>query len=469
LYRQQEKSVHAVARELGIHRSVVTRVIKKYEMERDEGGTRKGRKRCRNTDGYESFIIRILEQTPTISAVGLFRKAVQHGYQGGESQFRQRVAELRGSRSPEAFLHLQILPGEVLQVDWAEFGIIPVTGGTRKLYGAVFVLAYSRAIHVTFSFDCKTSTLLAAQSKAFAWFGGVTHTCLYDNMKSVVLHRPSTRTAVYSEAMLQYAKHYNFKVRVTGVRKPQHKGRVERAIRYLKGSFYGVTDWKDLQELNAKALAWCETVALERKWPDNKTVTVADKLAEEKQSLHSLPATDYPCVETLQGRTTRKTHYLHFDSNQYSIPPEGVGKMLAIVATVEQVRIVDGTRLLAQHRRSYNKGQKITDSTHVQSILKTKHAAGRDALVHLLVTQVPEMQQFIERLREYGQFRAKTLNSISQLLELYGEYEFGKAVSNTMASKQRRDLHPQLVSHLESSRKNQGLAPLLPLNHKERH
>ena len=466
LYRQEEKSVHAVAKELGVHRSVVTRVLKKYDMEREQASGTAWPKRRRLTDAYDALILSTLEDTPTISAVRLFRMAQERGYRGGESQFRKRVAELRGNKRPEAYLQLLSLPGEVLQVDWADFGVVEVKGGTRRLYAAVFVLSYSRAIHATFSFDCKTSTLLHAQQQAFEWFQGVPTTCLYDNMKSVVIARPSSTTAVYNEEILHYAKHFNFKVKVTGVRKPHHKGRVERAIRYLRGSFFTGTKWQQLPELNKLARGWCETVALQRGWAEDATYSVAEKLEEERQRLRPLPNTTYACVETVQGKSAKKTHYLSFDSNQYSIPASGMGHTLSIVASQEHVRIIHGTKLMALHSRSFDKGQRISDPSHIKEIVDTKQGAGKDALMQLLVSQVSEAQAFFNRLKEFGQLNARTLATLVEALELYGAYEFREALIIITKSEQRRNLVQQLTTELENARITKGLPPLLPIPYK---
>lgn len=462
LYYQQKKSIHAIAKELGVHRSVVTRVLKKYDVEHEGTATRSGSSRSRITDAYESLILTTLEENPKVSARRLFRMARERGYKGGESQFRQRVSELRGKKKPEAFLQLLSLPGEVMQVDWADFGQITVQGGTRRLYAAVFVLCYSRAIYATFRFDCKTSTLLDAQQEAFEWFRGVPMTCLYDNMKSVVIARPTPRTAIYNEDILRYSDFFNFQVKVTGVRKPHHKGRVERAIQYLRSSFFPGIKWKTLAELNEQALQWCQQISLERKWQDDTTFSVGEKLDEERRRLQPLPQTRYECVETAIG-IAKKTHYLHFDCNQYSIPPSGMGQTLSIIASLQQVRIIDGTVLLALHKRSFNKGEKIVDPNHIKEILSVKKGAGKDSLTQLLVSQVPETATLLELLSERAQLRANVLDGLQVLLELYGAYEFKLAVIKTIADSQRQNLPQRIQYYLEASRQQKGLPPLLPL------
>ena len=59
-----------------------------------------------------------------------------------------------------------------------------------------------------------------------------------------------------------------------------------------------------------------------------------------------------------------KTIYVSFDANDYSIPPEAVGRELTLAASGAEVRILDGTREIARHRRSYNRQQLVLDPAH---------------------------------------------------------------------------------------------------------
>jgi len=76
-----------------------------------------------------------------------------------------------------------------------------------------------------------------------------------------------------------------------------------------------------------------------------------------------------------------KTIYVRFDCNDYSIPPEAVGRELMLAASDTEVRILDGARQIARHRRSYNRQQMVLDPAHQQALLgtKRKHANRRAA------------------------------------------------------------------------------------------
>jgi hypothetical protein len=56
--------------------------------------------------------VETLNQYPRLTAARLYGMAQARGYGGGPSYFRQRIAELRPRKIPEAYLRLKTLPGE---------------------------------------------------------------------------------------------------------------------------------------------------------------------------------------------------------------------------------------------------------------------------------------------------------------------------------------------------------------------
>ncbi len=102
-----------IAKQLGVHHSAVDRVLAQAGLPKAERTTRYS-----IIDPYLPFIIKTLDDFPSLSAARLFDMAKQRGYPGGPSHFRQRISELRPRPLPEAYLRLQTLPAEQAQVDW---------------------------------------------------------------------------------------------------------------------------------------------------------------------------------------------------------------------------------------------------------------------------------------------------------------------------------------------------------------
>ena len=105
--------VGTIAIQLGIHHSVVDRVLSQAGLPKVERS-----QRASIIDPYLPFITETLAQFPTLTAARLYEMAKQRGYSGGPSQFRQRISQLRPRKQPEAYLRLKTLPGEQAQVDW---------------------------------------------------------------------------------------------------------------------------------------------------------------------------------------------------------------------------------------------------------------------------------------------------------------------------------------------------------------
>jgi transposase len=93
---------------------------------------------------------------------------------------------------------------------------------------------------------------------------------LYDNLKSAVLERVDHGDAIrFNPTLLALAGHYRFEPRPVAPARGNEKGRVERAIRYIRDNFFAGRTFTDLDDLNAQAAAWCEGQAADRRWPED--------------------------------------------------------------------------------------------------------------------------------------------------------------------------------------------------------
>ncbi|MDQ3773150.1 MAG: hypothetical protein M3461_01560, partial [Pseudomonadota bacterium] len=95
---------------------------------------------------------------------------------------------------------------------------------------------------------------------------------------------------------------------------------------------------------------------------------------EEQPHLLPLPDNPFPTEERLEV-SVRKTPYVRFDLNDYSVPHTQVHRTLLVLATLETVRILDAEQVIATHPRSFDRGAQIEDPTHLEALLKHKHAA----------------------------------------------------------------------------------------------
>lgn len=356
-----------IARHLGVHHGTVSRALSRMGVQ--EGSPAR---RASMLDGFVPWLREVLERYPKLPASQLYEMARRRGYPGGADHFRHRIAELglRPARAPEAFFALRTLPGEQAQVDWADFGRQAVEGGHRRLFAFVMVLSFSRMLFVRFFYDARLPSFLAGHVAGFAALGGVARRLLYDNLKSAVLERVDDAIRFHPR-LLELADAYGYEPRPVAPGRGNEKGRVERAIRYLRGAFFPLRSHLELSALNQEAERWCREIAVARPWPQDRRRTVEQAWHQERSLLLPLPQAPFPCHEILDV-TVRRTPYVAFDSNRYSVPCDRIARTLTVAADLDQVRIFDRQVLVATHRRSWGKGQVVEDPGHLEALRQAK-------------------------------------------------------------------------------------------------
>jgi len=403
--------IGTIARELNVHPDAVRNAI---EAERF-----KSVRPIRSSivDPYLAFIQQTLEQHPRLRATRIHAMIRDRGYAGGIGQLRRAVARLR-PQPREAFLQLQTFAGEQGQVDWAHFGHVTVGRAKRALSCFVMTLSYSRALYLEFFFDQTMENFLRGHVHAFAFFHGQPRVILYDNLKSVVLERRGNHIAFHPR-LIELSAHYHFAPRPCQVRAGNQKGRVERAIRYVRDSFWAGRGFTTLAECNRQAWLWRDEIAHQRPWPGGDHRSVGDVFEEERPRLlpHALHPFPTDRIETVQSR---KTIYVRFDLNQYSIPPSAVGRQLTLAASDTHLRILDGASEIAHHRRSYDRGDVVLDSAHQDAVLETKRKAIHSRPAGRLEQLVPEAKTLLDQAFAHGESAAREASRLTQLLEEYG-------------------------------------------------
>ena len=146
----------------------------------------------------------------------------------------------------------------------------------------------------------------------------------------------------------------------------------------LRDNFWPARQWRDLADLNAQALAWCDGWTMDRPCPEDRSMTVREAFAQEQPSLLGLPDNPFPTDERVEV-SIGKTPYARFERNDYSVPHTHVRRTLTVSVTPQQVRILDGAKIIATHQRSYDKAQQIEDPAHLEALIKMKRKARRPA------------------------------------------------------------------------------------------
>lgn len=433
-YHVEKWRVGTIARQLHVHHGSVERVL------RQAGLPRISPVRSSCIDLYLPFILQTLEKFPTLTASRLYGMVKERGYVGGPDHFRHLISHHRPRPAAEAYLRLVTLTGEQAQVDWAHFGHLDIGRARRPLMAFVMVLSWSRRIFLRFFLDAKMENFLRGHVGAFEAWGGLPRVLLYDNLKSAVLERQGDAIR-FHPTLLDFAGHYRYEPRPVAVARGNEKGRVERAIRYIRDSFWPARTFVDLADLNRQAEAWCLGQAADRPCPQDKTMTVREAFAQEQPRLLALPANPYVTSERKEV-TVGKTPYVRFDLNDYSVPHTQVRKTLTVVADPEQVRIFDGAEVVASHPRSYDKGGQIEDPIHIAKLVERKGQAREQRGMNRLTQAVPASSELLARAAERGEGLGGITSSLLRLVERYGAANVQEAVLTALS---RGVPHPHAV------------------------
>jgi transposase len=376
----------------------------------------------------------------------------ERGYPGAPDHFRSVVAGLRPRPAPEAYLRLKTLPGAQGQVDWAYFGKLTIGRAQHWLMAFVMVLSWSRMIFLKFYLNQRLANLMRGHEAAFAFFGGIPRVLLYDNPRNVVLERMGDAIR-FHPTLLSFAGHYRYEPRPVAVARGNEKGRVERAIRYVRTAFFAARPFRDLDDLNRQALEWCLGLAADRPCPEDQSVSVRQAFASERPKLMALSENPFPTEEREEVRA-RKTPYVRFDGNDYSVPHQKVGRQLVILASPEQVRVLDGNEVIATHRRSYDKAEQVELPAHVEELVKAKRHAREHRGLDLLSRQVDNASELLEVVACRGGNLGNVTARLLRYVDEYGACAVQRAIREAL---ERGTPHPQAVRFLlERERQARG-------------
>jgi hypothetical protein len=324
----------------------------------------------------------------------------------------------------------------------------------RPLMAFVAVLSYSRQIFLRFFLDARMENFLRGHLGAFAAWNGVPRVILYDNLKSAVLERHGDAIR-FHPTLLDFAGHYRTEPRPVAVARGNEKGRVERAIRFVRDNFFAAREYADLDDLNAQADAWCRGPAADRRCPQQESGTVREVFAKEVAHLLRLPDNPYPVVERV-AVAVGKTPYVRFDKNDYSVPHTQVRRTLTVLAEPDRVRVVDGQQVLASHCRSYGKGEQIEDPAHIRALVEHKRDARHFRATDRLTAAVPAAQALLVRAAERGGNLGTITAALMRLLRDYGAAELEDAVTEALG----RDVpHPNAVRLVLERRRDERRQP----------
>jgi transposase len=318
----------------------------------------------------------------------------EHGYGGGYTVVKDyvRVARARGR---ETFVPLSHPPGHA-QVDFGE--AIGVIGGVRqKIHFFCMDLPQSDAPFVKAYPAETTEAFLDGHVSAFAFFGGVPLSVLYDNTRIAVAKICGDGKRERTRAFTELVSHYLFRDRFGRPGKGNDKGKVEGLVKYARSNFMTpIPMAASFDDLNAILAERCRSRQAER--AGRHATTIGERLAADLAAFRELPAVPLEPCEKRSARVS-STGLVRYRGNDYSVPTAYGFQDVMVKGFVDEIVILFGGEEIARHQRCYGSGTFVFDPLHYLALLETKPNA-LDQAAPLQDWNLPEAFQHLRHLME---------------------------------------------------------------------
>jgi transposase len=379
---------------------------------------------------YAAVVAELVAQG--VELMTIFDRLRERGYRGSYSSIR-RFVHRQHPPADQAVVRVHTAPGEEAQVDFGTAGsfLDPSSGRLRTAYVFVMTLSYSRHQYAELVFDQKIPTWLACHRHAFEWFGGVPQRVVPDNLKAAVLVA-ALYDPVLGEPYRRMAQHYGFLVSPTRPRTPEHKGKVENGVHFVKRSFLAGQEFADIRDANRALLVWILERAGTREHGTTHRPPLALFRAVEQPALGPLPAEPFALVETRRVKLHPDCHVV-IDGSYYSAPFEHVGKQFDAYLFERVVQLFLGVELITTHPRALAKGEWQTRTEHYPP-QKAAYLIKTPAYCRTLAAQIgPWTRAVVEQLLgERPLDRLRAVQAILRLTETVGRTRLEAACRRTL-------------------------------------
>ena len=448
LHRLRAKeSDRRIARELEISRNTVKKYrewaeaqgfltssdlpdVKTVEARRDAVSPFKACGPESTVEPYRSFVEE--KRADGVELVALHALLRERGFDGSYSALRRFVAQIE-KQEPEKFVRVETPPGEEAQVDFGYVGMIydELSKRERKAWVFVMTLSFSRHQYAEIVFDQRVETWIRLHITAFESFGGVVNRVVIDNLKSgivkAVVHDPEPQ-----RSYRDFAEHYGFLISPCRPRTPQHKGKVESGVHYVKRNALAGRKFTHLAAANAHRVKWVDEIA-GRRCHGTTCESPFARFDREKTALLGLPRERYE-IATWTTAKVRSDCHVSLDYSHYSVPHRLVGKEVSIKVTADRVEIYHRYERVTSHARAKSRGEWVTQLEHyppekVAGLLPEPVRIREDAL-----RVGPQTGEFIGRmLGDKAMDRLRGAQSVLRLEKRFGGRRLEAACARALA------------------------------------
>lgn len=326
-------------------------------------------------------------------------------------------------------------PGEELQLDFGQLGRLAVVadGPLKKVWALIFTAVCSRHQFGWLTFEQSLESVVEGFERAWEFFGGIFRVIIPDNFKAIVT-RADPISPRLNDRFVHYAQARGFVIDPARVRHPDDKPRVERAVPYLRDSFFAGEEFRDRVEAQKRLEDWCLTTAGLRVHGTLQRRPLECFELTERPALLPLPEERYE-LPVVVSATVQPDHHLRVGKSLYSLPSAYIGQKVEAWATSQLVRIYLAGKLIKLHKRvgpgeratdpaDYPPGKAIYATRDTASLQKLAEEAGSAVGVYavrllegpLPWTRMRQVYRLLALVRRYGAQRVE--QACRQALEL---------------------------------------------------
>ena len=313
--------------------------------------------------------------------------------------------------------HYVFEPGEEMQHDTSPHKLIL---GEKKQTAqcASLVLSYSRRIYMQYypcftRFECRVFL-----ARAFTFMDGTAGKCIIDNTHVIVASGVGPDALITPE-MEHFGRIYQTCFEPHWLNDPNRKARVERPFHYIENNFLPGRKFRDWDDLNEQAEAWCNEVSnVKHKRSLGMSPDAAYIL--EKPALNLLPPVSPPVYKSLY-RVVDIEGYVHLDTNRYSVPHKLVGRKLEVQKHWDKVVVYDRQVKVAEHKRVIaRKETRTTHPGHHPPLSRAKSFQGPSREEELLTGKDEVLDRYVQNLK--GRSRGRGVMNLRRLLTIQRTY-----------------------------------------------
>lgn len=390
------------------------------------------RDRSSKLDAFKPALAEFLQQDPEASGTVLLQRLQTLGYEGGITILRDYLlAQRRDAVRRRAYVRMEPGPGERFDIDWGHFGVLNYSGTPRKLYAFCLVECHSRKMHLEFTHSQTFETFVRCHIHAFQSLGGCARELWFDNLASAVAHHEGNLVQ-FNPRFLAFAREYGFIPRACHVAAAWEKGKVERAIGYVRQNFWPLRSFADLTDVNSQARRWLHEIANRRK---HRETNEAPDDRFQPENLRPLPVLT-PDYRDHTDVVVHKDLRLSFDGNRYCVPPRYVGHKLTVKADSSSLTIYDQHHEIVQYARCWERGQTFGAERFQKELYAHMAAAQRSASQQRLIQMLgPSAESYLHGLADTDRSLARQIRELLELVRDYGPHAVTEAVQKAHAAR----------------------------------